>query len=361
MYDVATPGLAASDKFRQGATAALAAKAGLMADDRSNEFRAHTLFSLARNYLESSGISARGQHKMEVVAAALTRTDFGNLLKDVANKAMLKGYQEAPETFEAWTTTGTLSDFKPGERVDLNTFPSLLRVEEGAEYRYATIGDRGETIQLATYGNLFAITRQAIINDDLGAFTRVPRKMGRAARRTIGDLVYAVLVDNPNMRDGVPLFDSAHGNLLTASAISTDSVDAMRAAMATQKDGDANLGIRLARIVVPVALEGKAKVVAESQYHVGDTAMNTTISNSVRGTFEVISDARLDAAGGVAWFGTADPDTHDTIEVAYLDGNDQPYLEQRSAWTTDGAEFKVRIDAAVKALDYRTMAKNPGA
>ena len=132
---------------------------------------------------------------MAVVAAAFTHgtSDFTNLLADVATKSMLKGYDEAEETFQSWTSVGNLPDFKAAKRVDLNTFPSLAQVEPGAEYKYATIGDRGETIQLATYGSLFSITRQAIVNDDLDVFTRLPNKMGRAAIRTVGNLVYAVL------------------------------------------------------------------------------------------------------------------------------------------------------------------------
>jgi hypothetical protein len=85
------------------------------------------------------------------------------------------------------------------------------------------------------------------------------------------------------------------------------------------------------------------------------------VPNSVRETFEVISDARLDAISPTAWYGAANPNSADTIEVNYLDGNDQPYLEQKSGWSVDGTEFKVRIDAGVAPLDYRTLAKNPGA
>ena len=89
-------------------------------------------------------------------------------------------------------------------------FNSLRKVREGAEYKYVTTGDKGETIALATYGEIFSITRQAIINDDLNALTDVPAKMGRAAKATIGDLVYAILLDNPKLSDGKPLFHADH-------------------------------------------------------------------------------------------------------------------------------------------------------
>lgn len=348
------------DKFRAGVSNAILARGGLAKQDTANQYRGYSLFEIARSSLEMTGMKTGGMNKMDLVAAAFTHTggDFTHLLANVAEKAMMKGYDEAEETFQKWTATGVLPDFKAAKRADLNTFPGLLEVAEGAEYKYADIGDRGETIQLATYGRRFSITRQAIINDDLDSFSKVPRRMGRAAIRTVGNLVYAVLTGNPKMADGVDLFHADHKNLLDAAAISTASVDAMRVAMAKQTDGNATLNIRLAHLLVPVALEGTARVVAESEYEVGASAKNNTVPNSVRGTFDVISDARLDAVSATKWYGSANSGMHDTIEVAYLDGNQAPTLEQQAGWAVDGVEFKVRLDAGVKALDYRTLAKN---
>jgi ATP-dependent protease ClpP protease subunit len=352
------------DKFRAGVTASILGRASLDKDDRANNYRSFSLMDIARECLAHSGVNARGMSKMDLVAAAFTHTgsDFPLLLANVAEKAMMKGYDEAEETFQLWTSAGSLGDFKPGKRVDLNTFPTLANVPDGAEYKYADIGERGETVQLATYGKLFSLTRHTVINDDLNAFTKIPKAMGRAAIRTIGDLVYAILTGNPTMADGVALFHATHGNLLTGSAISTGSVDVMGVAMGTQKDATGStLNINLAKILVPRALRGTANVVRDSEFEVGAAAKNNTVPNSVRGTFEVIADARLDAASATTWYGTADQSMHDTVEVSYLDGNQTPTLEQREGWHVDGVEFKVRMDAGVKALDFRTMQKNPGA
>ncbi len=94
-------------------------------------------------------------------------------------------------------------------------FRSLRQVREGAEYKYITTSDRKETIALATYGEIFSITRQAIINDDLNMLVDIPVKMGRAAKATIGDLVYKVLTDNPKLSDGKALFHADHKNIAT--------------------------------------------------------------------------------------------------------------------------------------------------
>ncbi|MGK5069208.1 ClpP-like prohead protease/major capsid protein fusion protein [Janthinobacterium sp. RT4P48] len=352
------------DKFRAGVEASVLARSSLGKDDRSNNFRSYSMLDIARACLDQAGINAKGMDKMKLVAAAFTHTgsDFPMLLGNIAEKAMLKGYEEAEETFQLWTSKGTLGDFKVGKRVDLNTFPSLDKIQDGAEYTYADIGERGESVQLATYGKMFSLTRQAIINDDLDAFTKIPKRLGRAAIRTIGDLVYAILTSNPRMSDGIALFHADHKNLLPGAGISTATVDALQVAMGLQKDGTGSiLNLDVKTLIVPRALRGTANVVRESEFEVGAANKNNTVPNSVRSTFDVVADARLDANSATAWYGVASKDQHDCIEVQYLDGNEAPTLEQQNGWHVDGVEFKVRMDAGVKALDFRTMAKNPGA
>ena len=353
------------DNVASAFQAALMARAGLQIDNQTNEFRGFTLFEMARHCLEINNVNTRHMDRMEMVGAAFTHSsgDFPHLLQNVMRKTMLKGWDEAEETYQLWTSKGILTDFKPTKRVDINSFPSLREVPAGAEYKYATVGDRGETIQLATYGELLSLNRQTIINDDLNAFAKIPMMMGRAARRTIGNLVYAILTSNPTMSDGTELFHSDHNNLGTAGVPTTASMDESRKLMALQTDGGKNataLGIRPAYALVPENLRGVTKTVVSSQYEVGSSAKNNTTPNSVQNLVEVISDGRLDAASAHAWYLAANGAMHDTIEVAYLDGVEQPFLDQQQGWNIDGTQYKVRIDAAVKPMDFRTMTKNAG-
>lgn len=372
-------GLDERTKFVDGVTKAIIAKSPVFSengkphkDGERNEFSHLRLQEIARMTLERNGIKLRSYDPMIMIqqavspiimAGALSTSDFVNILANVANKAMLKGFEEAEETFQLWTSRGTLSDFKTAKRVDLGLFPSLAVVEEGAEYSYADMTDRGVSLVLATYGKMFPITRQAIINDDLNAFGKVPSKMGRAARRTIGNLVYAILTSNATAPDGTVLFHVNHTNLATGggSALSADSLDAGRAAMAKQKDPDeraAALNIRPAFLLLPVALEGKGKQLMASQTEVGQN--NAALANRVAGLATPVSDARLDVASTASWYLAANPNTNDTIEVSYLNGVEAPTLEQREGWNVDGVEFKVRIDAGVTLLDFRGFYKGAG-
>jgi len=354
------------DKLREGLTNAISVRANMAKDDLSNEYRGYKLYEIARLLLEKAGKSTRGMGQLDIVAAAFTHTtsDFSTILSSTANKSMLRGYEEADETFQLWTNVGTLTDFKATTRVDLNTMPALAEVPEGAEYTYGTVADRGETVQLVTYGKLFSITRQAIINDDLRAFTEVPRKMGRAAVRTVGNLAYSVITTNADMSDGVDLFHADHSNLAgSGAAPSTATFDAARTAMAKQTDATGTtLNIRPSYVLVPEALRSSAMVVNNSETQITATQQaNSKVPNTVRGMVEVIADARLDANSATAWYMLANRTVTDTVEISYLDGVQSPVLEQQSGWNIDGVEFKVRIDAAAKALDYRTMYKNAGA
>ncbi len=360
---VAQPGVDERDRFRAAAGNAIQARAGYAQMDGANPFRGHTMAELARECVVRAGVNTAGMDRLQVVGLSFTHSssDFPALLGDTSRAAVLRGYQAVEENFEQFTRSVPLSDFKPSKLAGLGQFSDLLVVPEGGEYKYGTFSEQSQSIKLATYGRLFSITRQAIINDDLGVFTDVPMKMGQAAKRTLANAVYALITSNPTLDDGVALFHASHNNLLSGSAISTTSVDGMRAAMALQKDSDGRVvRVPLKTLLVPVALGGLARTVRESQYEVSGSK-NLTTPNIVRNTFEVVDDGRLDASSATAWYGIADPNVVDGIVVGYLDGNQTPYLEEHQGFTVDGVAWKVRLDAAAAIADHRGLAKNPGA
>jgi len=301
----------------------------------------------------------RRVHNPRASGGLHSTSDFGSILATVAQRGLSTGYAEAEETFDLWTGTGYAGDFRPINRVDLGLFPNLDKVGEGGEYSYATVGDSGVAVQVATYGKMFAISRQAIVNDDLDQFTKIPRLMGRAAKRTIGGLVYGIINANPNMQDTIPLFHASHGNLAgTGAVMSETSLGAARAAMARQTDAAGiatGIGVVPKFLLVPPELLDLAFKLTTAETTPGDAGRPP---NAVRNIATPISDGRLT---GSAWYLAADPAQTDTIEVTYLNGNKEPVLEQRQGWSVDGAEFKIRIDAGVKALHWRGLYKNPGA
>ncbi len=364
-----------SDKFQRAAEVALAVRSGMatteqIEEDRKTGLRGYTLYELARRSLEVINVDTGRMDKMTLVGRAFTTSDFPNLLADVANKMMLKGFDESPETWNVWAQTGSLSDFKTSRRVNLSSFNDLELVNEDGEYKYGSFQDTGETITLATYGKLFAISRQAIINDDLGAFSRIPSSMGRAASRVVGDLAYGVLTANPLLSDGLAFFSGTaigtdHGNLNIggAAALAQAPIQQMRTAMARQTDvsGSATgLNIRPAYLIVPLALEDAARVQMSSEFNPEEgTTTSFRAPNTIRNLAEVVTDPRLDADSVTRYY-LAAGQQFDTVEVAFLDGNQAPMLEQQAGWSIDGTEFKVRIDVAAAPMEFRTWQRNDG-
>ncbi len=343
-----------------GIRQALMARAGFETTEKDNAYNGMTLRECARMSLTERGIGVASYNPMQMVGLALTHStsDFGNILLDVSNKGLIQGWEESEETFQKWTRKGRLSDFKTAYRVGMGGFGSLRQVREGAEYKYITTSDRRETIALATYGEIFSITRQAIINDDLNMLVDVPMKMGRAAKATIGDLVYDVLTKNPKLSDGKALFHADHQNIATGG-ISVSGLDAARQMMRLQKEGNRALNIRPAFMLVPVALETVANQTIKSASVKGADA-NAGVINPIQNFAEVIAEARLDAADPKTWYLAAAQGT-DTIEVAWLDGVDTPYIDQQEGFTTDGIATKIRIDAGVAPLDWRGLVRSSAA
>lgn len=337
----------------------LMARAGHGEHEKDNGYSSYNLRELARASLVDRGIGVASMNVMQMVGLAFTHSssDFGNILLDVSNKSVLKGWEAQPESFERFCKKGQLSDFKIANRVGLDGFKALDKVEEGAEYKYATLSDRGEKIMLATYGKIFSITRQAIINDDMNMLMSVPEKMGRAAKRTIGNLVWSIITGNPKMSDNKALFHADHKNL-GSGAPSVETISALCELMESQMIGEDPLNIQPAFALVPPNLKRTMLQIVKSS-SVKGADVNAGIANPIQDLLEVISEPRLKTNSDKAWYVAAGLG-EDTIEVAYLDGIDTPYIEQQDGFTVDGVATKVRIDAGVAPLDYRGLAKSTG-
>ncbi len=370
----------ARDKFITGAEEGVLVRACVMTDKevtrraREGGMYGKSLRTLAGEYLQLCGENTSKLSDADVASRAIsvrasgqTTSDFTHLLSNVANKSLLMGFEEAPETWQLVTRRGQLPDFKTADRINMSGFTGLSEVAEDGEITYGKFADRKETIKLVQYAKKYRMSRQLIINDDLGGLTQVPRMMGRAANRKIGDVFYAVLNGTgPTLtQDSIALWDtSTHKNYVAAAtAPNVTTIGTATAAMAKQTDPNSGavLNIRPRYLVVPVALESTARVLMASQYDPAGTA-GTLTPNPYNGRFEVVTDARLDGQtyGTLAWYLFADPNVFDTFEVAFLNGIAEPYLRENRAWDEQGIEYLVGIDFGVSALDFRAVHKYRG-
>lgn len=342
-------------------------------DDNSRQYRHLSMLEMGREHLERSNISTRGMDRMgiargmlQVRAAGMHSTsDFGALFTNVASRRLSAMYQAYPATYAQWARRGpNLADFKPVQVVSMGAGPELLKVNEHGEFKYGTFGDSSETYQLATFGRILAMTRQAIINDDLRGFDRLISLFGGSAKRLENSLVYAQMAGNPVMGDGKALFHADHKNLLTGagSALSLESLQAGRAKMRGQKGtGGETLNLAPKYLIVPAALESLAYQLTSNAYTPTSQAAINEFATGGRSALTVIVEPLLDDISTTAWYLAAENAVIDTVEYAYLDGADGPVTETREGFEVDGTEIKCRLDFAAKSLDYRGMVKANGA
>ena len=358
-----TMGEAESDKFRAAAQDAVLMAAGIPVADAApgaQELRGHSMVELARESLQREGLQANFGDNMELARQAINSTStFPAIMANLANKSVMVGFNEAETTYQIWAGKGSNRDFKEAARVALSEAGNLELVPEGGQFQQDFLGEASARTKVATYGKLFSLTRQAIINDDLGLFSKIATKYGSAAKRLVNKMVYAQLTGNVKMQDNVALFDSKHGNVAgTGEALSVKAIAKAITAMRRQKGitGDATLNITPKYLVVPPELEMVAYQIVNSTAAVD--GVNSGVVNPYKGRFVVVADAELTDPD--AWYLVADASQHDTIEVTYLNGVETPRLETRQGFDVDGIEYKVAFDCGVSALDFRGVFKNAG-
>ena len=373
-----TLGEDAHDKRRKGMEAGILFR-GNPGDatlrDAGSHYAGLTLIDLARECLDAAGVKTRGMSRNDIARVALqgrfgaaeyfdggsmTTSDFPNILANVANKTLRQAYEAAPRTFVPFCRQVSAVDFKPINRVQLSDVPTLPKVNEKGEFHRTALSDSKETYSLATFGEIVAITRKVIINDDLQALNRVPAGLGQAAAQLESDTVWAVITGNPNMSDGNAVFSAAHKNLNTTNALALAALSTARAAFRVQKAPKGTiLNLQPRYLIVPAALEQAADQLIYP-INLAATAVTGVVPPWIQSLTKIV-EGRLDAVATVGvtnWFMAVDPSQIDTLEYCYLEGQQGVYIETRQGFEVDGVEIKARLDFAAGAIDFRGLCKN---
>jgi hypothetical protein len=347
-------------------------------EDKGRQYRGMSMLDIAKAFLSARGVRVTEMGRMELAGVALgitaargamhTTSDFAYLLADVANKSLRADYEAAPQTFMPFTRIGSVPDFKTANRVQIGDAPALKPVLEHGEFTRGTIEEGREQLSAATYGRVFAITRQALVNDDTDAFARVPAKFGRMARNLESDLVYYQLLNNANMGDSNALFSAAHLNYQAAGDIDVTNISTGATAMMMQKGLDATTLVPVDPkfLIVP-----PAKMTLAMQFVSQNMLANTRDNiNPWAGRLQVIVEPRLQSGvtlgsttvsgSAYAWYLAGDKSQIDIIELVYLEGQAGPVIESRVGFDIDGLEIKCRLDVGAKALDWRGLYKSDG-
>lgn len=366
-YGSMAVGTEAPEKFRAAALDGLCLRSGIRIEtpaDGAREFRGRSLLDVARESLELMGVATRSLGRRELAGRALaagSTSDFANLMSALVGKHLLRAYTEWPSTFRPFVAVTDATDFKELHAIKLSGSPDLLDLDENGEYRHAKFTDAKESYRVVTKGRVVALTRPMIINDDLRALTRIPQLFGTAAKRMEGDAVYSLITANAAMSDGVVLFHADHGNLAdSGAALSSETLSAGRAAMRAQTglNGE-TIDVQPAFVLTPVALETSAEILLRSAA-LPTVEMSAGVYNPWAGKLTPIADPRLDAADPAAWYLLAHPNQVALIEIAYLEGEEQPYIEEEVDFDSDALKIKVRHDFGAGVVDHVAGYMNEG-
>ncbi len=338
------------------------------------EFRGYSPLELARMSLERGRVSTRGMDTMRMVGMAFTHrtlqttSDFAILLENVLSKVLLGAYATQVNTWERFCKTDEVPDFRNSNRYRTGSLPGLDVILEHGEYKSGIIPDGAKYgISTQRMGKMFGLTREVIVNDDMGALTDMATGLGKAAMRTIENSVYALLALNsglgPTQTDTQPFFHANRANVSTGAALSVAAIDADRVTMRAQKDpnGLDFLDLQPKVLLVPDSLWGAANEINKSEFDFDNAGTNTTGKfmrpNRVRGLFsEVVSSPRLTGTRRYLF-----AETMDAIVVAFLAGYGKgPVIDSQQGWRIDGVEWKVTIYAKAQMGDPKAAITNAG-
>lgn len=321
-----------------------------------------TMPEMGREILRLRGIPTTGLSADAVITRALhTSSDFAVILGDTVGRTLRQAYQAAPAGVRRLGRQTTARDFRAKHRVQLSEAPTLEKVNEHGEYKSGTMAEASESYAIDTFGRIIGISRKALVNDDLGAFSDLSRRFGTAAAEFEAQFLVDLLTANsgvgPTMEDTKALFHTDHGNLAGSGAGPAEgTLSAARLAMRTQKGLSGRpIDVTPKYLLVPAALETTAEKLL--------AAITPTTSADVNphaGKLELVVDSRLDAVSATRWYIVADPATIDGLEYAYLEGAPGPQIESRNGFEVDGVQVKVRLDFGGGFVDWRGWYANAG-
>lgn len=276
----------------------------------------------------------------QIQAQGWSTLDISNVLSNTANKMLLDGFQEVEDPWRNIAAVKPVKNFKTHTFVRLLDSLEFEEVGAAGEITHGTLGDATMTGKAATYAKMVSITRQDIINDDLGALTDVPRKLGRAAAMKFRRLFWtAFLATSDNF------FHSNNNNVLTGAGTELDAegvgltaaLKEFRAQKTSTADGAKLIGGKPSVLLVPPALEIVARRLLTSTGTVTGADATMPNGNPFQGLATLVvadwigTDAGLTNGDDAKWYLLRSPSYAPAMLVPALNGRVEPTIETADA------------------------------
>jgi HK97 family phage prohead protease len=339
----------------------------------ANPYAGMRIPDMARQYLSDGGASVRGLTDSEIIGRVLSggggdfgtraahgSSDFPLLLQSAGERSLLARFAALPSPLKTLSNERNARDFRTQSMIRPGEAPRLEKLSEHGEITHGTMSEESDAYQVDTYAKIFGLSRKALVNDDLGAFSDFMSAFAVSANATEGDLFYALLSANAfagkTLGDGTALFHADRGNLAASGAVlSINALSAARAAMRQQKDVN---GTGKAGLVPKYLLVGPAQETLAEQLIATINAATVSNVNPFSGKLSLLVEDRYEGSG---WWLFADPANEPAFVHAYLEGRNGPQVEMREGWEVLGMEMRCILDFGCGVREYRAAYRNPGA
>ncbi|WP_349295787.1 head maturation protease, ClpP-related (plasmid) [Thioclava sp. 'Guangxiensis'] len=360
-YQPARVGREDRDTRREGMTMALTSRISgeAPADDRARPYMEMSIHEMAAASMgaRAPGFGSYASREDVIMSAMQSGSDFPNILSLSVNRVLEQGYDLVGRTFTALSREMEFNDFREHSVVRPDEFPTLQKVNETGEIKFGSIGDSSETLALGSYATGLAISRHALVNDDMGAIQGVIDNAGAIVPEFEESLFWQIFLSNPKLRDGKPVFHADHGNLGTAAAISVNAISAGRKALRQMKAAD---GKRVITMNAPaILLVGPENETLAEQYMAQNVQpTKATDTNPFAGKLRPVV---VEAIEGKEWYLLVDPSKRShSFKHGYLRGRKAPRVRVDEPFGTQGMRMTLEHDFGAGAVNYRGAYRNPG-
>ncbi|EAJ1232632.1 hypothetical protein YY92_08190 [Campylobacter fetus] len=295
--------------------------------------------------------------------SSMTTSDFPLLLKSAGNRIMAEKFQKAEVTYHKFVNKVAFPDFREYSQISRSSFsPDSWRpLSEGGEVTKTSVKENGTSAKLVSRGAAFQLTRQMLINDDLGAFTDILSDFAQSAHYMIDRHVYSFLEQRDEykdykLKDGKSLFDSSHANLSVANSVLDEAVlSKARVAMMRQKNEFGEpIYLTPKLLIVPAELVGDAGRLIKSGSATQDNK-NSGVYNEFSNAYEILTSPQLLSTKN------AYLSTNQAVNLGYLSENGgNPIIELKTNSSVDGIVYQGVLDVVIYDNGYQQIYKMNG-
>lgn len=314
--------------------------------EEARPYLSASMLDMAREAVTRMGQSVKGMSPDEVFhRAAHTTSDFPLVVSNAAGNVALATYKAAESSLKRICRQRTLPNFKPSTAIRLGEAGQLEPLAEDGQITHTSRAGTGETMKLSTFARGLNVSRELLVNDDLGLLGDLTSTLGEAAAQTEASILVEIVTGNPVLSDGTSVFDASRGNT-GAGALDEAGLSAGRLALRKRQGLDGQpIAVAPKFLVVPPEMETVAEKLLAAI-----TPTTTDDANVATRDLTLLVEPRL--ADG-EYFLFADPARLAALSYAYLSAAQGVQIQRAEAWDTLGLKFRAFLDFGAGWLDWR--------